>query len=54
MTVFEIYADAAAYKAHLLTPHFLKYKTTTRDMVKSLELTETIPIALETKPNIPK
>ena len=54
VTVFEIYADTAAYKAHLLTPHFLKYKTTTRDMVKSLELTETIPIALETKPNIPK
>ncbi len=49
VTVFEIYANAEAYKAHLLTPHFLKYKTGTRDMVLSLELVETVPIALETK-----
>ncbi len=49
VTVFEIYADADAYKAHLLTPHFLKYKTGTKDMVKSLELIQTVPIALETK-----
>jgi len=49
VTVFEIYASDEAYKAHLLTPHFLKYKTGTKDMVKSLELVETVPIALETK-----
>jgi quinol monooxygenase YgiN len=49
VTVFEIYANVEAYKAHLLTTHFLKYKTGTKDMVKSLELTETVPIALETK-----
>jgi quinol monooxygenase YgiN len=49
VTVFEIYANADAYKVHLLTPHFLKYKTGTKDMVKSLELIETVPIALETK-----
>ncbi|MEO5592149.1 MAG: antibiotic biosynthesis monooxygenase [Chitinophagaceae bacterium] len=49
VTVFEIYASNEAYKAHLLTPHFLKYKTGTKAMVKSLELVETIPIALETK-----
>ena len=49
VTVFEIYANEAAYKAHLQTPHFLKYKTSTKDMVKSLELIETVPIALETK-----
>jgi 4-carboxymuconolactone decarboxylase len=49
VTVFEIYANAEAYKAHLLTPHFLKYKTGTKDMVTSLELIETVPIALETK-----
>jgi quinol monooxygenase YgiN len=47
--VFEIYADQEAYKAHLQTPHFIKYKTGTKDMVKSLELIETVPIALETK-----
>lgn len=49
ITVFEIYANAEAYKSHLQTPHFKKYKNTTKDMVKSLELIETVPIALETK-----
>jgi quinol monooxygenase YgiN len=49
VTVFEIYANEEAYKAHLQTPHFLKYKAITKDMVKSLELIETVPIALETK-----
>ncbi len=49
VTVFEIYANQEAYRAHLLTPHFLKYKTGTKDMVTSLELIETVPIALETK-----
>jgi len=44
--VFEIYADEAAYKAHLETPHFLKYKTAVASMVTSLKLTETVPIAL--------
>lgn len=51
ITVFEIYANQEAYLAHLKTPHFLKYKTTTKEMVKSLELMETVPIALKTKPN---
>lgn len=37
-TILEIYADSAAYRAHLQTPHFRKYKTGTSDMVKSLEL----------------
>ena len=50
VTVFEIYANEAAYKAHLETAHFKKYKSTTKDMVRSLELIETVPIALETKP----
>ena len=49
VTVFEIYANQDAYKAHLQTPHFKKYNSTTKDMVKSLELIETIPIALESK-----
>lgn len=44
ITILEIYADAAAYKAHVQTPHFLKYKTGTKDMVKSLELVDTVPL----------
>jgi 4-carboxymuconolactone decarboxylase len=40
-TILEIYADSAAYKAHLQTPHFLKYKNGTKEMVTALELVET-------------
>src|SRR4051812_18796188 len=44
ITILEIYADTTAYKAHLQTPYFIKYKTDTKDMVKSLELVETVPL----------
>lgn len=43
-TILEIYADSAAYQSHLQTPHFIRYKTATKDMVKSLELVETVPL----------
>jgi quinol monooxygenase YgiN len=49
ITVLEIYASEAAYQAHLKTPHFLKYKSGTQKMVKSLELVETEPLV----PNVP-
>jgi quinol monooxygenase YgiN len=49
VTVMEVYADEAAYHTHLQTPHFLRYKETTKNMVKSLELVDAIPIGLETK-----
>ena len=44
ITILEIYADTVAYKSHILTPHFIKYKNGTKDMVKSLELVETVPL----------
>lgn len=44
ITILEIYRDVEAYKAHIQTPHFLKYKTGTSTMVKSLELAETVPL----------
>jgi quinol monooxygenase YgiN len=47
--VFEIYADPDAYKAHLETPHFKKYKADTEEMVKSLKLVDTVPIMLGAK-----
>lgn len=50
VTVFEIYANEEAYQAHLKTPHFLKYKNGTLKMVKSLELIEVAPIAIEIRP----
>ena len=44
--ILEMYADVEAYNAHLRTPHFLRYKTGTQGMVKSLKLIETDPIML--------
>ena len=49
VTVFEIYASREAYETHIKTPHFLKYKSSTIVMVKHLELTDVVPIALEKK-----
>ena len=49
VTVFEIYADTDGYKAHIQTPHFKKYKTAVDGMVKSLVLTDVMPIALHSK-----
>jgi quinol monooxygenase YgiN len=48
--LLEVYASQQAYEAHLATPHFLKYKTGTADMVRSLELIEVTPILLAAKP----
>ena len=45
ITILEIYANVDAYKQHIQTPHFLKYKNATKDMVKSLELIETTPLS---------
>lgn len=49
ITILEIYASTEAYKAHLLTPQFLKYKAGTTEMVKSLELVETVPLMPDVK-----
>jgi quinol monooxygenase YgiN len=38
--ILEMYADHQAYEAHLKTPHFQKYKSTTLHMVKSLKLVD--------------
>jgi quinol monooxygenase YgiN len=47
--VFEIYRDAEAYRAHLQTAHFKKYKAATAAMVNSLKLIRTVPIMLGAK-----
>lgn len=52
ITILEIYADTAAYKSHLETPHFKKYKETVKDMVKSLELVDVTLIGSAKKPNM--
>jgi quinol monooxygenase YgiN len=47
--VFEVYANVSAYRSHLETAHFKKYKTTTASMVKALKLNLADPIKLGTK-----
>ncbi len=44
LTILEIYKDKKAYEKHIKTPHFKKYKEGTKDMVKALELVETLPL----------
>jgi quinol monooxygenase YgiN len=47
--VFEIYRDEDAYKTHLQTAHFKKFRATTDGMVKSRKLIDTVPISLAAK-----
>ena len=42
--IVEIYRSEEAYKAHLATPHFRKYKEGTPHMIKSLELVSMRPL----------
>jgi len=49
--IIEMYADRAAYEEHLNAPHFLRYKSMSAPMVRSLRLLETNPIALRAKPD---
>jgi quinol monooxygenase YgiN len=45
ITILEVYANVEAYQAHILTPHFKKYKDSVKDMVLSLELIDTELVA---------
>ncbi|WP_423148356.1 putative quinol monooxygenase [Rubrolithibacter danxiaensis] len=51
ITILEIYADSIAYKSHIETSHFKKYKETVKDMVKSLELVDVSLIGSAKKPD---
>jgi len=50
--ILEMYANREAYEAHLKTPHFQKYKTTTLKMVKTLRLVDMNAIDPQTMPQI--
>lgn len=52
ITILEIYADTAAYKSHIETSHFKKYKQTVKDMVKSLDLIDVTLIGSAKKPDM--
>jgi alkylhydroperoxidase/carboxymuconolactone decarboxylase family protein YurZ/quercetin dioxygenase-like cupin family protein/quinol monooxygenase YgiN len=49
ITILETYSSMAAYEAHIQTGHFKKYKNTVACMVKSLELIDVVPVAIEVK-----
>lgn len=44
VTILEIYANQEAYKSHIQTPHFQKYKKETQRMVQKLELVDSTPL----------
>jgi quinol monooxygenase YgiN len=44
--LLEVYASRSAYEAHIQSPHFVKYKTSTETMVRALRLVDTTPILL--------
>ena len=44
ITILETYASQEAYKSHIASPHFQKYKQGTLHMVKSLSLDDQIPL----------
>ena len=46
---FEMYADEAAYNSHRESAHFKIYVATTKAMIKSRKLIETVPIQLSDK-----
>jgi quinol monooxygenase YgiN len=52
ITILEIYADSAAYKSHIETAHFKKYKETVKNMVKSLKLVDVTLIGVARKPGM--
>ena len=47
--VFEIYTGEDAYKTHLETPHFKKFRAATETMVKSRKLLDAVPVAMGAK-----
>ena len=50
--ILEIYANREAYEAHLQTPHFQRYKSTTLKMVESLKLVDMDALDAETMTRI--
>ena len=52
ITILEIYADSAAYLAHIETAHFKKYKAAVKDLVKSLTLENVEIIGVAKKPGM--
>ncbi|MFM0487695.1 putative quinol monooxygenase [Paraburkholderia graminis] len=50
--ILEVYASRDAYDAHIKSPHFQKYKSSTLEMVKSLRLLDMAALNPEAMPLI--
>ncbi|HGP0210632.1 TPA: putative quinol monooxygenase [Pseudomonas aeruginosa] len=50
--ILEVYASRDAYDAHIKSPHFQKYKSSTLAMVKSLRLVDMEALNAEAMPLI--
>lgn len=50
--IVEVYQNRSAYEAHIASPHFQQYKTSTQGMVKSLHLVDMQVIDLESMQKI--
>jgi quinol monooxygenase YgiN len=50
--VLEMYVDAQAYRAHVQTPHFQKFRAETDAMVLRRELHEVVPVRLAAKASL--
>ena len=46
LTFFDMYTDDAAYDAHCATPHFKKYRETTKEMAVSKKVIRVTPLEL--------
>lgn len=47
LTILEIYDNQEAYRSHIASPHFVKYKEGTLDMVTKLELIDCEPLSAQ-------
>jgi quinol monooxygenase YgiN len=50
VSILEVYESMDAYKKHIETPHYLRYKDEAKAMVKSLKFIDVNPILLGSKP----
>ncbi|HEY0652661.1 MAG TPA: antibiotic biosynthesis monooxygenase [Chryseosolibacter sp.] len=50
VSILEVYESLDAYKKHIVTPHYLRYKDEAKSMVKSLKFIDVNPILLGSKP----
>jgi quinol monooxygenase YgiN len=53
LRVFEMYADAEAYRTHLQTSHFKQFVADTAPIVTSRRLFDAVPVRIGAKPTLP-